>query len=53
MVQFCSCAGEAACESSKWGRQGGSHMWDWYSEHRSVPERHVFAVSLCASTDFS
>lgn len=28
-------------------------MWHWYSEHRSVPERHIFEISPFASTDFS
>lgn len=28
-------------------------MWDWYSEHTSVPERYIFEILLFDSIDFS
>lgn len=40
-------------ESCKWSPQEGRDMWDWYSDHRSVPERYIFEISLFGNTDLS
>ena len=53
LVHFCTCDAEAALGHPGWVVEKAGDVWDWYSEHRSVPERYSLEISPTASTSFS